>query len=286
MVMFNFLRKFTGKKQDAEPLPKPPAGQRLYAIGDIHGEKDMLLQLHQIILQDAEPHAEKDKIIVYLGDYIDRGPDSHGVIEVLRKQPLAAFQHIYLCGNHEDMMMRYLDNPDSALEWMLNGGAATCISYGFDPSNPPQGHDPTDWAHHMLTRAITPPHRQFLDHLQESYSAGDFLFVHAGVQPDVPLEEQQRKDLLWIREPFLSSDAEFGKVIIHGHTPRRAPEKRGNRIGIDTGACYGGHLTALVMDETELYFLTIGAEGPRQLVPDAKGVLRESKIDPVGEPAF
>lgn len=225
-----------------EILPAPaslPPGLRLYAVGDPHGCVDRLDALHAMIAEDAALAAEPERAIVYLGDYVDRGRDSRGVIERVLAPPIAATT-VHLCGNHEAMMLDALDHPaDEAavVLWLRNGGASTLASYGVTGDDAPPawiGRIPAD-------------HLAFLRGLARRHRAGGYLFVHAGVRPGVPLDAQDEEDLIWIREPFLSSDADHGAVVVHGHTPERAPVVRRNRIGIDTGAVYGGRLTALVL---------------------------------------
>lgn len=223
------------------PLPAPatlPPGLRLYAVGDVHGCADQLDAIHARIAADAAHAREPERLIVYLGDYVDRGPDSRGVIERVLAPPIAG-RAVHLCGNHEAMMLEVLNRPDdeAALAlWLRNGGVATLTSYGLSGEDPP-----ATWA-----ARLPPAHLALLGGLARSHRAGGYLFVHAGIRPGVPLDAQEVDDLLWIREPFLCSTADHGAVVVHGHTPERAPVIRPNRIGLDTGAVYGGKLTAAV----------------------------------------
>lgn len=217
------------------PASLPP-GLRVYAIGDIHGCADQLDAIHARIAEDAAHAPEPDRVIVYLGDYVDRGPDSRGAIERALAPPIAG-RAVHLCGNHEEMMLAVLDHPgdEAAIAlWLRNGGVATLTSYGLSGEDPPE-----TWA-----GRLPPAHIAFLRGLVRRYQAGGYLFVHAGIRPGVALDAQDAEDLIWIREPFLHSEADHGAVVVHGHTPERAPVIRANRIGLDTGAVYGGKLTA------------------------------------------
>ncbi len=197
--------------------------------------------------------------MVYLGDYIDRGPDSRGVLELLIGEPLAGFESVHLLGNHEAFLLGFLDGEDLASVWLMNGGDATLRSYGLDVAalnGPGPGGDPPA-LRAALIPAVPAAHRAFLDGLALSHVEGDYFFVHAGVRPGVPLGRQGEHDLLWIREPFLSSAADHGKVVVHGHSTTAEVELRSNRIGIDTGVCYGGKLTALVLEGEQHRFLSV-----------------------------
>lgn len=227
------------------------AGRRVYAIGDVHGCADRLAALHAAVGADLDARPCPAPLLVHLGDYIDRGPASAGVIEALLAPP-PGLPTVNLVGNHEAMLLAALasgDRSDAAI-WLGNGGAETLASWGI-------GHRtrPRDWA-----LAIPPRHHGFLRGLsllhRERATGGGYVFVHAGLRPGVALERQVRDDLLWMREPFLSSDADFGAVVVHGHTPEEAPVVRANRIGIDTGAVLGGALTCAVLEADRLGFLT------------------------------
>jgi serine/threonine protein phosphatase 1 len=236
------------------PPPAPPtvpAGTRVYAIGDSHGCVERLRALHQAILadRDAAPAAGPPAtrwVVVYLGDYVDRGPDSRGVIDLLLSDPLPGFESVYLKGNHEDLMLGVLDEGQAPMTWLVNGGGATLESYGIDPEEVTR--DSRDRPPRGLAPRLPAAHLDFLHGLALSHVEGDYLFVHAGIRPGIPLDAQRDRDLLWIRDAFLDSDADHGKVVVHGHTPSRTPELMANRIGIDTGACFGGCLTAVVLE--------------------------------------
>lgn len=236
------------------PSASTPPGTRAYAIGDVHGRLDLLDRLHLAIEEDAATAPESRKVLVHLGDYVDRGPDSAGVLDRLLEGALPGFEWIVLKGNHEDLMLRFLDDPGSGPLWMMNGGAETLRSYGFDVDRRDPGLDFRD-LRDRFAAALPAAHRDFLRSLSLTHREGDYLFVHAGIRPGVPLEQQVEEDLIWIRDEFLHCGQDHGYVVVHGHTPVAAPEVRFNRIGIDTGAVWSGVLTALAMAGGERRFL-------------------------------
>jgi serine/threonine protein phosphatase 1 len=236
------------------PAPRCPDGMRIYAVGDVHGRDDLLIRLHAMILADARARPGPGPTVVYLGDYVDRGSGSFEVIEFLIHDPLPGFTSIHLMGNHEDMMLRFLDGPPT-LHWLVNGGIATLASYGVAAGCPIVYFADLDAVRHELRAAVPPAHMRFLLGLGLMHVAGDYVFVHAGVRPGVDLEAQAPADLLWIRDKFLDSRKDFGKVVIHGHTITEMPEIRANRIGIDTGAFVTDRLTCLVLEGSERRFL-------------------------------
>lgn len=253
-MILGLLPKSTRTKR---PAPKVPEETRIYAIGDIHGSLDLLEALQDSILEDAAKAPDLRHVVVYLGDYVDRGPDSKAVIDRLLKDPLDALERVYLIGNHEVFLLQFLEDKSTAMTWLMNGGTATCTSYGVDPTMAPDGVDALAWLQGHLEKALPARHKKFLQNLKLHHAEGDYLFVHAGIRPGVALEDQDPEDMLWIREPFLSSRADFGAVVVHGHTPSHEPEVRANRIGVDTGACFGGHLTALVLESDSQRFLQV-----------------------------
>jgi serine/threonine protein phosphatase 1 len=224
---------------------------RLYAIGDIHGRKDLLDRMLGMIAADGRLSKAPRKLVVFLGDYIDRGPESRAVIETLAAGPpptpdWAGFRWLALAGNHESMMLRFLDDLDVGVVWLSgsNGGLATLQSYIGELPQPSGLRTLQD----LLNRALPPEHRRFLGGLPASHQEGGYFFAHAGVRPGIPLQHQQRQDLLWIRGEFLGSSVDYGKLVVHGHTITTHPEQKPNRIGIDTGAFFTGRLTALVAE--------------------------------------
>ena len=252
-----FLRAGSQALKKQAQAARVPEDTRVYAVGDIHGQTDLLKALHRGILADAEDSSATRFVVVYLGDYVDRGTDSRGTLELLIERPLPGFEAVHLTGNHEDFLVQFLEDDAVIMPWLMNGGRETCLSYGVDPTEPGNGADWTRQVQEALRAAIPASHLAFLRRLKKSHVEGDYFFVHAGVRPDLPLESQCLSDLLWIREPFLSSDQDFGKIVVHGHTPTTDPEIRPNRIGLDTGACYGGALTAAVFQDDRRTFIQV-----------------------------
>jgi serine/threonine protein phosphatase 1 len=231
-----------------KPVTAPPIAPdlRLYAIGDIHGRADLLRDLQALIASDAGAAPEPRRRIVYLGDYVDRGPDSHLVLDLLALHPLDDFEHVHLKGNHEAALLRFLDDVEIAPTWLGFGGDATLRSYGVAVPDP--FDIPALMQTQRLLNAVLPPsHHRFLQGLATTHVEGEFFFAHAGVRPGVPLDRQEEDDLLWIRDPFLRSTADFGKIVVHGHSIAREVDFQPNRIGIDTGAYASDHLTCLVI---------------------------------------
>jgi serine/threonine protein phosphatase 1 len=252
------ITRLFGKARQDEPrgaAPEVAPGSRIYAVGDIHGRVDLLRAMHQLIHEDAYRRQAQRNVVVYLGDYIDRGDDSRAVIDLLLDEPLPSFESIHLKGNHEDSMLRFLDDPSIGPSWLFYGGAQTLMSYGVRPPTPLTRPDELARAQRELRERLPMRHRRFLQALPLTHEEGDYLFVHAGLRPGLPLERQSAEDLLWIRDQFLLSDAEFGKIVVHGHSITPRPDVRRNRIGIDTGAFASGTLTCLVLEGTDWLFL-------------------------------
>jgi serine/threonine protein phosphatase 1 len=235
--------------------PVVPPGSRIYAIGDIHGRIDLLRRLHQLIHEDAYERQAPRNVVVYLGDYIDRGDASPAVIDLLLDRPLPGFDSVHLKGNHEDSLLRFLEDTGIGPAWLLYGGAETLLSYGIRPPQASGGAREMERAQAELRAKLPDRHRRFMAGLRLTHQEGDYLFAHAGVRPGVPLDRQQEQDLLWIRDEFLLSDAEFGKIVVHGHTITSRPDVQRNRIGIDTGAFASGTLTCLVLEGEDWSFL-------------------------------
>lgn len=232
-----------------------PPGTRLYVVGDIHGRADLLRILHEAIRDDAAD-APSRRVIVYLGDYVDRGGESSAVLEMLASGPPEGFEAVHLLGNHEAWLLDFLDDPDQGAGWIMNGGGATLLSYGIDAAGISFQRDRLAKARADLRSRLPPSHLAFLESLKLSHVEGDYLFVHAGVRPGLPLDRQSADDLVWIRDEFLFSDADHGKVVVHGHTIVDEPEVLDNRIGIDTGAFATGRLTCLVLEGSARRFIS------------------------------
>lgn len=233
-----------------------PEGRRVYAIGDVHGCLDRLVTLHWQIAADLAAHPVAESVLIHIGDYIDRGPDSAGVIWLLAGQVAPAVtRRIDLMGNHEIMMLDTLvgGSRQAADVWMNNGGQTTMGSYGA--STPPGPHH-TGLQIQEWRRAVPQAHFDWIGRLDLTHREGDYLFVHAGIRPGRAMKHQTRDDVLWIREPFLSDREKRDFVVVHGHTPVPEPDVFANRIGIDTGAVMGGRLTCVVLEGDQLRFLT------------------------------
>jgi len=237
-----------GRWRQPEPrAAEAPPGTCLFAVGDIHGRIDLLQTLERRIVDEALRRQAPRNVVIYLGDYVDRGRHSRAVIEHLLSQPPPGFESVHLKGNHEDFMLRFLDDVALGPNWLTYGGMETLASYGVEPPYPHADLADLERARRALGAALPPTHRAFLDGLRLSHQEGGYVFVHAGLKPGVALAEQRAEDMLWIRESFLNSTADFGAVVVHGHTIVPEPTVRPNRIGIDTGAFVSGRLTCLVV---------------------------------------
>ena len=231
-----------------------PDGVRIYAVGDIHGRFDLLQTLAAKIAHDLKTARPAQTIEVYLGDYIDRGPSSREVIDWMMETPPLADRRICLMGNHEDLLLRAIEDSDALSNWLFNGGDATITSY-LAGGKPRRDFATLAEVRTAFFEAFPERHRAFLASLPRMVEIGGYVFVHAGIRPGRPLADQDPEDLIWIREPFLRSSADFGKIVVHGHTPSSRPETRKNRINIDTGAVFGGALTCLVLEGATRRFM-------------------------------
>jgi serine/threonine protein phosphatase 1 len=230
--------------------PRIPDDTRIYAIGDVHGRLDLLREMFSAIDDSLATHPIENAVQVLVGDYIDRGPNSRQVIDSLITR---AKQHtmVYLKGNHESYAVQFLADPSVLSEWKQVGGMSTLVSYGLRPRTQDDPQTRQEIAAAFRT-ALPDSHRRFLQSLRLTYSCGDFFFTHAGVRPGIPLVEQREQDLLWIRDDFLLHEEDFGKIIVHGHTPAKTPDIRSNRINIDTGAFATGRLTCLILQGDQM----------------------------------
>jgi serine/threonine protein phosphatase 1 len=237
-----------------------PAGMRIFAVGDIHGRLDLLKAMRGRIADQIAADPPQDWRIIYLGDYGDRGPDTRGVIADLIAQKEADARVIMLRGNHDQAFLDFLGTGDRMRLFERYGGFETAASYGVTADfTSPEAGDATKEA---LVAAMPADHLRFLADLPLTAEFGDFFFCHAGIRPGVPLAEQSRHDLIWIREEFLDDPRLHPKVIVHGHTPVAEPEIMPNRVDVDTLAYRSGVLTALVIEGREKKMLTVsGPEG-------------------------
>lgn len=225
-----------------------PNGTRLYAIGDVHGRRDLLEKLlGQIDAQIAEQ--QQDWRIILLGDYVDRGPDSKGVLDLIVRRKAADGRFIALAGNHDAGMLDFLMDPEKESLFAVFGGRETAASYGVRADF--SSEISTLGTRDGLMRALPDSHMELLESLPRSVEFGDFFFCHAGIRPDVPLERQNPEDLIWIRSAFLNHFHLHPKVIVHGHTPDEDVEILPNRVNLDTGAYKSGRLSALLINGAE-----------------------------------
>jgi len=228
-----------------------PPETRIYAVGDIHGRADLLREIMARIDDDLWRRPVEYAAEVYLGDYIDRGPDSKDVIDMLAAR-VVRYNAVCLRGNHEDLMEHFLHDPRVLQSWLKLGGIYTLRSYGVVVRSDTEAAEPV---HRQFRQVFPRAHQLFFECLRPWICCGDYLFVHAGIRPGVPFDRQSIADLLWIRDEFLSSTRDHGKRIVHGHTPVPHPDVRANRINIDTGAWRTGMLTCVMLEGTSVQFL-------------------------------
>jgi serine/threonine protein phosphatase 1 len=238
-----FRRFFSSSRAQARGQP----GWRAYVIGDVHGCLDLLDKLLAEIADDHSLRGPARGLIVLIGDLIDRGPASAGVLKRLREFDLPGFRLVCLAGNHEEVLLKILaGDPTEVGGWLRFGGAETLQSYGGDPKALEALGSAA--AQRRIAALVPKEDRHFLEQLADSLRFGDYLLVHAGIRPGVPPEQQSLQDLRWIREPFLTDTRDHGMVVVHGHTISEQVEYVGSRIGIDTGAYATGRLTALAIE--------------------------------------
>jgi serine/threonine protein phosphatase 1 len=244
--MFQFFRSlFSATQSDRQPAV--PTGQRVYAIGDIHGRLDLFEALIAEIEADDAAAQPARSTVILLGDLVDRGPDSAGVVRRARAWQAQREVRI-LAGNHEEMFLKSFDSTDMLRHFLRHGGRQTVQSYGVDRRVLSAAE--IDQVQDLMRGAVPQADRDYIAGFEDLIVLGDYAFVHAGIDPEVSIHEQRVSDLRWIREPFLSHSEPYELVVVHGHTISEAPELRGNRIGIDTGAYASGRLTALVLEGT------------------------------------
>ena len=242
------LKKFLSKTQSTIPQ-----GQRLYAVGDVHGRLDLLDQLLNLIERDNEARGPAQVTLILLGDLIDRGPDSKGVVARVRAG-VAWARVVALMGNHESIMLDALDGKRDVLgSWLRFGGRQTLASWGVEQTVLDNGT--LDEILGAARKAVAGDERAWIGRMRRTLRIGDYLFVHAGIRPDIPFDKQLDEDCLWIREEFLKSRKNHGAMIVHGHSISAAVEERANRIGLDTGAYASGRLTALGLEGRHRWFL-------------------------------
>lgn len=253
-----FGRFFARRPRVGIDMARVPDGVRVYVIGDIHGCLSLLKRLHGQIIADARATGGTRLrcIIVYLGDYVDRGLHSREVLDLLTGPRLPGFDPVFLRGNHEQQFLDFFDNPASGGVWFKYGGDATVYSYGV---RIPEVIEPAQrflYVRDRLADLVPRSHIEFLARTQLYCEIGDYAFAHAGVRPEWPMERQVAEDLMWIRDDFLDYGRPLEKVVVHGHSVSDEPEVREHRIGIDTGACYGNALTCLVLEGNGRRFLS------------------------------
>lgn len=250
------LRSFLGRRAERAEHPAAiPSGYRVYAVGDVHGELELLEQMLERIEADIAARPERRNVLVFLGDLIDRGPDSAGVVERLRTYRHPRVRTVFIAGNHEEVLLRILAGEDELVpSWLRFGGLECMASYGLPADLPGM---PDEQAGAAIRAAVPAEHRAFIERFVDSFRAGSYLFVHAGIRPGVPLDQQAPEDLRWIRKPFLDCPDGHGAMIVHGHTISAEVEETPGRIGIDTGAYRFGTLTALALEGAERWFLDV-----------------------------
>jgi len=247
------LRWFKGRPKRPRP-PQIPPNHRVYAVGDIHGRFDLLLELMDKIERDDAERSEAKTHVVFLGDLIDRGASSAQVVDYLLHCRTGSAIFHFIAGNHEEALLDSVRGPKIGLEgWLAYGGRETLISYGVSVGAIATGGILLD---SEIQTAIPAEHVDFIAGFNDSVQIGDYLFVHAGIRPCVPLDQQSSHDMHWIRQEFLSDESDHGVVVVHGHTISEKPEFLANRIGIDTGAYRTGVLTALGLEGSEQWLLS------------------------------
>jgi serine/threonine protein phosphatase 1 len=242
---------------DARPSGVPP-GRAVYVVGDIHGRLDLLEEILQRIADDAGRYTgDVERSLIFLGDYIDRGPDSRGVVDRLIQGPPKGFECVHLMGNHEEALLQFVNGASNGLEWLSFGGLETLLSYGVTLQKLPRDAQAQADLREALKAAIPASHLDFFRRCSLHHMVGDYVFVHAGVRPGVALDRQLPTDLLWIRNEFLRVRVPLpGHIVVHGHTIVELPQDLTYRINLDTGAFASGCLTCLVLRATDRRFMS------------------------------
>lgn len=254
-------RIFKGRPKRA-PERKLPKGQRVYAVGDVHGRLDLLEQLLDAIRDDDKQRGAANTRLIFLGDLVDRGPDSNRVIERLIQLRDSGADVSFLLGNHDEIFLKAVSGDIKAARMLTRiGGKETILSYGISPEE----YRTYDFAQlvEVLAALVPPHHTQFIASFEDYVEIGDYLFVHAGIRPGLSLADQTPTDLRWIRKEFLESKVEHCKIVVHGHSISDEVDMRPNRIGIDTGAFASGRLTAIGLENQDIWFLAANGNADR-----------------------
>ncbi len=239
--------------------PKPPLapeGTRIYVVGDIHGRVDSLAKLLELIRRDAARERAARLVLVFLGDYVDRGQHSRQVIDLLLADPAPGFETVFLKGNHEAWLLAFLEDARIGEHWLVGGGHATLLSYGVARPARAATAEGLEFLRSAFAAVFPENHRTFLSGMANMHVEGDYAFAHAGIRPGVALAEQREEDLLWGSRDFTKDARDHGKLIVHGHWYAPEPAVRDNRIGIDTGAFATGRLTCLMLWGASRKFLS------------------------------
>ncbi|ASK87438.1 metallophosphoesterase family protein [Sphingorhabdus sp. SMR4y] len=254
------LNRLLRRKKASRPIDHAtiPDGRRVYAIGDVHGRNDLLLQLLDQIIKDDSERDNAESEIIFLGDLVDRGPDSAGVLDTAMRIKEELGNVRFLMGNHEEVYLSAVTGEEKAVRFFNRiGGRETILSYDISMKE----YIELDMAQlaARIPELFPRHHIDFIAGFEDQVIIGDYAFVHAGIRPGLPISEQRQKDLRWIREDFLSAQEDHEKVIVYGHTISDEVVEAGNRIGIDTGAYYSGKLTALALQGSERWYLDTGS---------------------------
>lgn len=254
--MLRVIERFWRKKEEKKRY-RTPEGVRVYAVGDVHGRADLLKQMHELIVMDAgKDGGVAENRVVYLGDYLDRGAHVKETLDEVMSGLPENFDLVHLKGNHEEIFLSFLEDATMLEMWLGLGGQATLLNYGVQPPGYGFSTKRAETVQEMLLDAMPRSHLAFLRGLKPYVQIGDFFFAHAGIRPGRPLDKQSDADLFWIRDEFTGSPADHGVMVVHGHSIKEQVQKRGNRVGIDTGAYATGVLSCLVIENERMRFLS------------------------------